>query len=191
MTTAPDDDVTDVEAVDLEAADVETRPDDETALADLYARWSVLVYSLALHSLGDVAQAEEVTRRVFTRAASRATTEPARTRSGWLVDLACQAVAEVRAEPGRPGAPSARKTMENSALRESKTDMLAERMVVADGMSHLDTSSRRVLQMALDRDLTLGEIAGRTGLRVEEVRSSATSSLMELRAQLEAQADAH
>ncbi len=155
------------------------RAGDEGALAELYARWSPLVYSLALRSLGGVDQAEEVTRAVFTAAwAGRETFDPARTRfAHWLVELACSSIAGTK--------------IEESAGRESKTGVLAEQMVVADGLSHLDTSSRRVLRMALDHDLTLGEIAGRTGISVEQVRSQVATSLNELRQQLEAQADAH
>lgn len=161
------------------------------ALADLYARWSPLVYSLALRCLDDVTQAEEVTRLVFTRAwVSRERFDPSRAgMSHWLVDLACRSISDTRT--GLAGAPPAGTKFEESGEHESKTTALAERFMVADGMSHLDTSSRRVLQMALDHDLTLGEIAGRTGLRVEEVRSRVAHGLMELRQQLEAQADAH
>lgn len=177
-----------------------TAPDDHPAsdaaehagLADLYARWSPLVYGFALRCVGDVTRAEEVTGRVFARAwASRGTADPLRRRSGWWVGLVRDDIAGTRTWSGGPEAPASRTDLDNSPLRESKTHMLAERLVVADGLSHLDTSSRRVLQMALDRDLTLGDVAERTGLRVEEVRSRAARSLLELRERLEAQADAH
>lgn len=151
------------------------RAGDEAALADLYDRWSPLVYSLALRSLGDVARAEEVTQRTFTGAwESRASFDPAETRfSDWLVDLARRHIADF-------------------AAPESKTGVLAERMMVADTLSHLGSRSQRVLRLALDDHLTPAQIAERTGLGVDEVRSEIASSLMELRQRLkEEQADAH
>ena len=166
------------------------RAGDESALADLYARWSPVVYSLALRCLDDVDQAEQVTRRVFTQAwADRATFDPTRSGSDWLVALACRRIADVRTGPGRVS-PAGTDTKQ-SGEDESKTGVLAERFLVADGLSHLDTSSRRALLMALDHDLTLGVIAGRTGTPVEEVRSLVATGLTELRQQREAQADAH
>ncbi|MBB3328314.1 sigma-70 family RNA polymerase sigma factor [Microlunatus antarcticus] len=164
---------------------------DELGLVAVYDRWSPLVYSLALRSLGDVTEAETVTRTVFSQAwAARATFDPGRSRlADWLVDLACRSIADTRAARARRV--PADRASEDSAGDESKTGALAERMVMVDGMAHLDTSSRRLLQMALDHDLTLGEIAGRTGLAVEDVRARITTSLMELRHRLEGNADAH
>jgi RNA polymerase sigma factor (sigma-70 family) len=170
------------------------RSGDPAALADLYARWSPLVYSLALRSLGDVARAEEVTRRVFTRAwASRSTADPARGAfSDWLVDLARDAIGDLQAEPGRRSTPPGPTNLEELAGRESKTGVLAETLVVADGMSHLGTLPQRLLRLALERHLTLEEVAEQTGLGVEKVRSEVTRSLMELRERLkEVRADAH
>jgi DNA-directed RNA polymerase specialized sigma24 family protein len=74
---------------------------------------------------------------------------------------------------------------------ESKTDVVTEEWVVADEKSHLDTLSARVLRMALPHDLSLTELAERTGLRVEEDRSRVATGLMELRHRLEVRADAH
>jgi RNA polymerase sigma factor (sigma-70 family) len=162
------------------------RAGDEVALADVYARWSPVVHSLALRSLGDVARAEEVTQRVFTRAwASRETFDPASTRlPDWLVGLARTCIADLRTAQERPGRSPAQIREEESVRSESKTDVLAERLMVAESMSILDTLSRRVLQMALDL-VTPAEIAAQTGLRVDEVRSRIASSLMDLRQQLE------
>jgi RNA polymerase sigma factor (sigma-70 family) len=164
-----------------------------SALADVYDRWAPLVYSFALRSLGDVAQAERVTQQVFTQAwAARGTYDPLLARfSDWLVDLTRDRIAGTRPASEQPGEAPPPPDPDDFAQAESKAGGLAERLVVADGMSHLDTLSQRVLRMALDHDLTLAEIAERTGLRVEEVRSQVAAGLMELRQRLEVQVDAH
>lgn len=169
------------------------RAGDDAALAELYARWSPLVYSLALRSLDDVDRAEQVTRRVFTRVwQERAGTDPDPTRfADRLIDLARTEIAGSQAPSDAPQDPPVATPVEETPPSESKTGVLAERLVVADGMSQLDTLSRRVLQMALDHDLTLAEIAEQTGLRADEVRSTITSSLTDLRHRLEGRADAH
>jgi RNA polymerase sigma-70 factor (ECF subfamily) len=46
----------------------------ESALSELYDRYSRLVYSVALNTLGDSARAEEVTQDVFERVWEKATT---------------------------------------------------------------------------------------------------------------------
>ena len=80
------------------------RAGDDTALAELYARWSPLVYSLALRSLDDVGLAEQVTRRVFTRAwRQRAGIDPDPTRfADRLIDLARAEIAPLRGHVRRP-----------------------------------------------------------------------------------------
>lgn len=168
------------------------RGGDEAALSDVYARWSPLVYSLALRSLADVGRAEEVTQRVFTQVwAERATVEPVPTRfAAWLVGLSRGAIADARgtATPAPPvSPPGAGKSGED----ESKTGVLAERLLLVDEMSHLDATSRQVLQMAVDDHLSHVEIAERTGLDVEEVKHQIARCLIELRQRMEVRADAH
>lgn len=169
------------------------RAGDARALADLYARWSPLVYSLALRSLLEVGRAEEVTRQVFVRAwEARATVDPTRTRfPSWLLDLARERITGSAAASGVSDGPREAISDEESAEAESKTGVLAERLIVADGLSRLDSLPQRVLRMALDHDLTLAEIAGRTGLRLDEVKSHIATGLVELRQRLEVQVEAH
>ena len=149
------------------------RTDDQGAVADLYARWSPFVYSLALRCLTDVGDAEEVTRRVFAEASvSRGMLDETSSRLGTrLSGLARRAIAEVRAER-HPG---------QSVEDESKTAVLAERLLVAAEMARLDAVSQQLLGMALAERLSHAEIAERTGLPVEEVRRQIVSSLIELR----------
>jgi DNA-directed RNA polymerase specialized sigma24 family protein len=177
-----------------DGAVVETpRSSDEAALADLYVRWAPLVYSLALQSLGGGAVAEEVTRGVFHRAwLARDAPGSAQTPLDRLVDLACEGIAQARGTSEPSTGPFLTTNSGNSPRDESKTSVLAERLVVADGVSHLSALSQQMLRMSLDQHLTLPEIAGRTGVPVEEVRSEVARSLIELRLRLkEEQADAH
>ncbi|MGI3785474.1 MAG: RNA polymerase sigma factor [Janthinobacterium lividum] len=184
MTSTPADDGLVVDAV---------RAGDEAMLSDLYARWSPLVYSLALRSLGDVAAAEQVTQHVFDRAwLSQEAFDRSRAPVDWLIALACDAVVEAGGTVSHAGSAPEKTKLDYSPHVGSKTGALAERLLVADGMSHLGARPRQLLRMALDQHLTVAEIAGRTGLRVEEVRSEVVRSLTELRLRLkEEQADAH
>ena len=62
----------------------------ENALSELYDRYSRLVYSVALNTLGDPSRAEEVTQDVFERVWEKATTyivEQGRVIS-WLTSIA-------------------------------------------------------------------------------------------------------
>ncbi len=154
---------------------------DAGALAEIYARWSPLVYSVALRSLNTVDDAERVTQRVFTTAwSSRGTFDPARSGlAPWLVEIARAEIAEARPD-GIQGA---------DASAQLPAD-LAERLLLADGLSHLDDEPRRVLRMALYDHLSHDQIAERMGLPSSTVQSHLRTSLLELRSRLEVSSDA-
>lgn len=167
------------------------RAGDAEALSVLYDRWSPLVYSLALRSLGDVAAAEDVTKRVFTELwTARGTFDPARSSfSAWLIELSCARIDE--AEPARPAQPTGTKGgVEKLPERESRSMALAERLVLADELSHLDALPQRVLRMVLG-DLSPAEVAERTGLSLDDVKSQVAGGLVQLRQRWEVSADAH
>jgi RNA polymerase sigma factor (sigma-70 family) len=169
------------------------RAGNELALAEIYARWSPLVYSVALRSLGNVADAERVTERVFTGAwSSRHTFDSTRTRlASWLIGLTRRTIAEARTAGSLPVQPRTGTTTVIRLDDQSEPADLAERLVLADEVSHLDAVPQRVLRMALYDELTHAEIAERTGLPPDTVKSHIRRSLLALRQGLEVQTDAH
>ena len=165
----------------------------ELALAEIYARWSPLVYSIALRSLGNVADAERVTERVFTGAwGSRHTFDSTRTRlASWLIGLTRRTIADARTAGSHPVQPRTGTTTVTRLDDQAEPADLAERLVLADEVSHLDAVPQRVLRMALYDELTHAEIAERTGLPPDTVKDHIRRSLLALRQRLEVQSDAH
>jgi len=164
---------------------------DELALAEIYARWSPLVYSLALHSLGNVTDAEEVTQRVFTSAwTSRHTFDSTRARlSAWLIGITRTKIAEAQATRSQQAQLQTQMTTVTQMDDTTEPD-LAERLLLADEVSRLDAIPQQVLRMALHHDLTHAQIAERMGLPSGAVKSHIRRSLVELRTRLEVQPDA-
>ena len=68
------------------------------ALAEIYRRWSSLIYSVALRSLGNVTDAEDITQRVFAQAwASRETFDHTRAElPAWLIEITRRELADAR-----------------------------------------------------------------------------------------------
>ncbi len=166
------------------------RAGDEAAMAEIYARWSPLVYSIALRSVGHVTEAEEVTRRVFTQAwTTRSHFDPARVAlPTWLIGITRGTIAGAAIGTAQ----QARLKTPMITVPETdgvETDM-ADQLTVIDEMSHLDAVPQRVLRMALYDDLTHTQIAERMGLPTDIVKSHIGRSLLQLRKRLEVQTDA-
>lgn len=169
------------------------RAGDERALAEIYSRWSPLVYSIALRSLGNVPDAELATQRVFTGAwNSRHTFDPARTRlSAWLVGITRHTILQAQAARTEPAPPQTRMTTVTQMDDQIEPADLAQRLMLADEVSRLDAEPQQVLRMALYDDLTHAQIAERMALPLATVKGHIRCSLLTLRKRLEVQTDAH
>ncbi|MEO6790361.1 MAG: sigma-70 family RNA polymerase sigma factor [Ornithinibacter sp.] len=159
------------------------------AFAEAYQRWSTLVHTLAVRSLGNHHDAEDVTQQVFVAAwRSRHTLRPDKgTVPGWLVGITRHKVADVHAM-------RARRTRDLNAIAvETSPDehvaghdeQLAVRLVLADAVDRLGEPRATVVRMAFTDDLTHEEIARRLEMPLGTVKSHVRRGLIHLRTRME------
>ena len=160
----------------------------DRALEAAYARWSPLVYTLAVRSLGDVPDAEDVTQKTFVAAwIGRAGFDPERARlSAWLVGIAKNKIADTHEARAR-----VRRLHEQLASVASPDELVAppidlgDQLLVADAIAQLEPDAQRVMRLAFYDDLTHAEIAARLDLPLGTVKSHIRRSLTRLRTRLE------
>jgi RNA polymerase sigma-70 factor (ECF subfamily) len=166
---------------------------DEAALAEIYDRWSPLVYSVALRSLGEVTDAEEVTQRVFTQAwTSRQTFDPAVAKlPAWLITITANQLADARSARSRQAQPGTQGTITTRECDEILPSVLADRLVVADEISRLAPLPQQVIRLALAERLTHTQIAERLSLPADVVQVYLADGLRKVRERLAVLHDAH
>jgi RNA polymerase sigma factor (sigma-70 family) len=169
------------------------RAGDERALAEAYARWSSLVYTIAVRSLGDPGEAEDVTQKVFIAAwRGRDNYHPERARlPAWIVGITRHTVADTHEARSR------RRRIEQAVAGELRTTSIddsadvADRVMFAEELQRLAPVPQRVMQLAFYADLTHTQIAALLGLPLGTVKSHIRRSLDRLRARLEAVDDTY
>lgn len=165
---------------------------DVDAIERLYQRWGRLVYTLALRSLGDVADAEDVTQQVFVAAwQGRSGFDPTRAKvSTWLMGITRHKI--IDAYEAR-----AKRQREMQALMESVylqsltwTDDIADSVTMSQELEQLDPVPQQIMRLAFYDRLTHSQIADKLGLPLGTVKSHIRRSLLRLRARLEDADDA-
>lgn len=178
-----------VVSADLDAATAEgfARGDDE-ALAQAYRSWGALVHTIALRSVGNEADAADITQAVFVSAwRGRSGFDPARgALSAWLVGITRRRIAdhwEDRARHQRRlHAVAAQEPDEPVA---SPVDDVVDRVLLADELERLGEPQRRIIELAFYQDLTHAQIASLLDLPLGTVKSHIRRSLDRLRTRLE------
>lgn len=156
------------------------------ALAEAYRRWSPLVHTIALRSLGHAADAEDVTQQVFVQAwRSRGTYDAdVRPLPAWLTGVARHAVADRMATRARDHKLARRLVLLAPPVVDTVDDV-ADSVYVENLLGHVPHPRREVLELAYLGHHTHAEIAARTGMPLGTVKSHIRRGLADLRSQLE------
>ncbi|WP_404434056.1 sigma-70 family RNA polymerase sigma factor [Microbacterium lacus] len=192
MTTVSEDTVTpdEVEA----QLNVRFVAGDEAALAEIYRRWSPVVFTLALRSLGDRSDAEDVTQRTFVSAwTSRASYDSKKAKlSTWMVAIARRRIADMhesRAKIRAIQAQMERVTNPDDLVHEPPD--LSETLLLANELQQLEPDAQAVMRLAFYDDLSHDEISRRLGMPLGTVKSHIRRSLTRMRNRLEVTHVAH
>lgn len=162
---------------------------DPRSLARAYALWSPLVYTIALRSLSDVTDAEDVTQKTFVAAwQGRSSYDPQRSRlPSWIVGIARHAIADTHEARARMRRLNEALAATLPALPEASSGPdLADRLAVADEIARLEPDAQRVIRLAFFDDLTHLQIADRLGIPLGTVKSHIRRSLDRMRSRMEA-----
>jgi len=159
------------------------------AFAEAYDRWSTLVHTLAVRSLGNHHDAEDVTQQVFVAAwRGRHTLNPDKgTVPGWLVGITRHKVADLHAQRSRRARDLEAVAGETlpSEHAPAHDEQLAVRLVLADEVDRLGEPRATVVRMAFTEDLTHEEISRRLDMPLGTVKSHVRRSLIHLRSRME------
>ncbi|WP_110239989.1 RNA polymerase sigma factor [Nocardioides gilvus] len=189
--------------VEADVLDLATglRDGDRECLAEIFRRWSPLVHTIALRSLGTHHEAEDVTQMVFISAwRSRHTLTPTENAlPAWLVGITRHRISDRLGERSREArkvasavamVPGSRSGGSPGGASAEAADVdaaagVVDRLVVAQQLEAMGDPRGAILRLAFHEDLTHEQIAERTGLPLGTVKSHLRRGLAQLRKTLE------
>jgi RNA polymerase sigma factor (sigma-70 family) len=170
---------------DIAAVFRKGRPED---LALIYERYAALVYTIALRSLGDPADAEDVAQQVFVSAfRGRHTFDPERAGlAAWLSAITRNRVTDAfRSRQQEAGTLRAVAGQKAATGQAAPLNPVIDQVTLADELARLGEPQRLIMTMAFYTGLTNDQIARTLRLPVGVVKSRIRRSLLRLRATLE------
>jgi len=158
------------------------RAGDESAMADLYDRYSGIVYGVALRVLGNTTASEDVLQEVFLQLwRNPLAFDAERGRlPAWLAVIARnRAIDHLRKRPPEDDiddlAISTGVNLENAAAQKQAVDK------VRGALAQLPAEQRRLLELAFFEGMTHSEIAAKTGEPLGTIKTRIRSGLLVLR----------
>lgn len=163
---------------------------DEAALAQAYERWSTLIYTIALRSVGNREDAADITQAVFVSAwRGRANfNHTVGEVPSWLVAIAKRRIVDhYRASGRRPETPVEAVPEAVSPAPSDVGDPTAtiDRVVLAAEISALGNPADAIIRLAFYSDMTHQQVAEELRLPLGTVKSHIRRSLLRMRNRLE------
>lgn len=158
------------------------RSGDEHAMAELYDRYSSVVYAVALRILGDSAAAEDILQEIFMQLwrnpdgfdASRGSLP------GWLAVIARnRAIDAVRKRRPETDITEVVVSIEPDLASRAEWKRVLEK--IRSALGSMPSPQRSALEMAFFEGLTHTEIAARTGEPLGTIKTRIRSGLLTLR----------
>ena len=161
----------------------------ETALSELYDRYSRLVYSIALNALGDPGEAEEIVQDVFFRVWERAETYQSEQGKvvAWLARIARnRSIDQIRRQKVRIDASSV--AWEDLIVEpadeqdtEWEVELRQQQQRLRLAVAQLPPEQKEVLSLAYFQGLSHQEIADRLGQPLGTVKTRLRLAMQKLR----------
>lgn len=161
---------------------------DRDALAELYARYQRVVFSVVLRLVRDRAEAEELAQETFVEAWRRATQyQPERANVvAWLVTIArSRAIDRLRGRSTAERVEPLEQPVAPISTPDEVVHAVRTRREVRQRLAELPVEQRALLELAWDEGLSQTEIAQRTGLPLGTVKTRTRTALITLKRQLE------
>jgi RNA polymerase sigma-70 factor (ECF subfamily) len=158
---------------------------DESALAEAYRAWGVMVQGMCRRTLGDVHEAEDVTQTVFLAAwRGRAGFRPERgALSAWLVGITRRKIADaLEARSRRAALVATAGSLLTVGAGQGAADPQSalDRVLISQSLAELSAQQRTVIELAFFKDLTQTQIAQVTGWPLGTVKSHTRRGLRRL-----------
>lgn len=156
---------------------------DETALHEMFTRWSRLVHTIARSALGSNADADDVTQQVFIAAwKSRGTLRPSdEALPAWLLGICKFKIADALRSRSRGVRLEVSAAAEGAIGTTSHVDDVLDRVVVKDALEALGDPRGRILRMVFLEDKTHEVVSRELEIPLGTVKSHVRRGLEKLR----------
>ena len=156
---------------------------DETALHEMFTRWSRLVHTIARSSLNSNADAEDVTQQVFIAAwSSRHTLRPSdEALPAWLIGICRFKIADALRSRSRAFRNEDSAKADSSPEVTAHVDEVIDRVVVHDALEALGDPRGKILRMVFLEDKTHDVVSRELEIPLGTVKSHVRRGLEKLR----------
>jgi RNA polymerase sigma-70 factor (ECF subfamily) len=160
---------------------------EESAIAELYDRYGVAVYNLALRITRDPGLAEETSLDTFLQAWQQVERYDGRQGSlaSWLFTIArSRSIDRLRARTASKRTQTDDPMTPPAAQPEEIAELAQRRQLVRAAMAGLPAAQRQALELAYDEGLSHSQIAARLGEPLGTVKTRIRQAMLVLRKQL-------